>query len=638
MPTTFRDPNETFNARFVPPGRIAQTFVPNEHFWRLCRPANTLLVGTRGSGKTTLLKMLTYRALREWKHERAESTRRDLPFRAVYIPTDIQWERALDALKAAGCPQLVLEAAVTASAFVALTDALQDALEEELPEPAVGRDLEAELAQTCVRCWLLPSTRANLDGVRERLSERLSAIASLAQRLLKAGPDSEPEFPEYLYLDMLAALDSVCQVFENMCSSDTRDRRWALCFDELEIAPRWFQEAMLDKLRGAPQRFLFKLCTSPTPAWPKERNAYAGMDFDVVPLASDDRIDQDFSRDLAAAVIQRETKHSVSPEEFFGMSSFAEPPQLGRTPCGYEEGSEALTLFRELSQYDSAFSEFLGARGIDLAHPSAIRVRTRHNVLRKAKPVALLRRAYSQRGARAYGQLERDRKKQLGSRLRPTRRKVANVYHGWDVICRAGEGNPRWLIVSLALLLRRVTKDNLDERPVLSERDQALAMSSLADQFGNYLLSLGELSLKEREPEHHIWALLRHVGAYFHGRLVDPDEFVLDPPGSFTADAGVNVKMLERLRAAEFEGAIVDTSYGPDFGTRETIRGRRFRLSYRLAPKFGLLLRKCKKISLTEVMATHSVMRGYCTSTRRTGGVGQTHGQPALPLPRRRAR
>jgi hypothetical protein len=654
MPLPFDDPNKTFNARFVPPDKVAETFIPNHHYWKLCEPSHTLLVGTRGSGKTTLLKMLTYRALRRWQHERAQKTLRDLPFRAVYIPTDLQWERDLAALKARGCPTHVLEAAVTANAFRAFTEALQDTLEEEpagLPSP-LGANREAELAQACIRHWLLPSAGANLDAIRVRLSERLSRIAILTRRLCSTDRPSASDFPDddYLHLDLVRALTPICETYEIMYPG-ARDRRWALCFDELEIAPRWFQEIMLDKLRSASQRFLLKLCTAPTPAWPKERKAYADMDFEVVPLASDGQADQDFSRELAAAVIRRETKREIAPEEFFGMSPFAERPQRGRIPSGYEEGSDAWTLFRDLSQYDAALSELLRKRDIDLADCSTMHVRKRQDVLRKAKPIALLRKEYSQRGARAYGQLEKERRQRLGRKLRPVPRNVANVYHGWDVICKAGEGNPRWLIMSLMLLLDRAGQKGLGKRPLMSARDQAVVMRSLSERFANYLLSLGELSLKQKEPAHHIWHLLELLGGYFHGQLVAPDVFPLDPPGSFTPDARVLGDVLEKLRGAEFEGAVVDFSYGPDFATSDSVSGRKFRLSYRLAPKFGLLLRKCKPVSLARLMSTHSVLKEYCvwpgqpecgsaTPRGRGGRPGRPRrrdealGQPPLPYAR----
>ncbi len=238
----------------------------------------------------------------------------------------------------------------------------------------------------------------------------------------------------------------------------------------------------------------------------------------------------------------------------------------------------------------------------------------RQNVLRKAKPIALLRKEYSQTGARTYGDLQTERQQRLGEKLRPGPRRVADVYHGWDVIVKAAEGNPRWLIYSMVLLLEGVRGSrDLIRRPVVPPRKQAIALRRVSDRFGSYLNALSELSLRSKAPQHHIWTLLEHVGRSFHKRLVDPDSFPLDPAASFTVDARTSDGLAEKLRNAEFEGGIVDLSYGPDFDPPDSVRGRSFRLSYRLSPRFGMTMRKCESVSLTRILSSHRVLAEYCT-------------------------
>ncbi len=253
MPMPPGDPNQTLNARNLSFKAVAETFVVNEHFGRLRSNSHTLLVGTRGSGKTTLFKMLTYRALSKWNDEHAHETLRGLPFWAVYIPTDSQWERELKALPTVEGSHSLLWAAITTNVFHGFTEALQDALDRDFPgmDSANGRDPQQELARAAVKHWMLPpTTLADLDGVLLALSDRVSEIAACARRLREARGGPRPDMPPYVHLDFLAALLPVCETLRIMFPA-VQQRKWALCFDELEILPRALEQELLDKRRGS---------------------------------------------------------------------------------------------------------------------------------------------------------------------------------------------------------------------------------------------------------------------------------------------------------------------------------------------------------------------------------------------------
>src|SRR5437773_11791691 len=86
---------ESFNARNYTPAQVAETFISNEDYYDLWRNEHTVVLGPRGSGKTTLFKMLTVQALYSWAHPDAEKLRRNRPFTAIYVPTDMHWHHQL---------------------------------------------------------------------------------------------------------------------------------------------------------------------------------------------------------------------------------------------------------------------------------------------------------------------------------------------------------------------------------------------------------------------------------------------------------------------------------------------------------------------------------------------------------------
>ena len=99
------DAFNAFNAKYLPPEKIAETFIPPHQYEVLQRVGHTMLVGPRGTGKTTLLKMLLPRALGSWRHELAAETRDRVAFTGVLISTDLTWRGQLDSTLEPGDPR-----------------------------------------------------------------------------------------------------------------------------------------------------------------------------------------------------------------------------------------------------------------------------------------------------------------------------------------------------------------------------------------------------------------------------------------------------------------------------------------------------------------------------------------------------
>ena len=105
-------------------------------------------------------------------------------------------------------------------------------------------------------------------------------------------------------------------------------------------------------------------------------------------------------------------------------------------------------------------------------------------------------------------------------------------------------------------------------------------------------------SIKTSTP---VYEVLEKIGAYFHNRMVT-DNFVEDPPMSFIVDERVSDDVEHALRIAVNHGAIVCFEAAARVGGFRTLRGKRFRLTYLLAPVFKLPMRKSKPVSLSSIL------------------------------------
>ena len=60
------------------------------------------------------------------------------------------------------------------------------------------------------------------------------------------------------------------EIFKNTSFVNQKKFKWALCFDELEIAPEWLQKKIYTEyLRSTNQSLLFKITSTPLIDWEK---------------------------------------------------------------------------------------------------------------------------------------------------------------------------------------------------------------------------------------------------------------------------------------------------------------------------------------------------------------------------------
>jgi hypothetical protein len=587
---------ESFNARNYTPAQVAATFIPNDDYHLLWRNEHTVVLGPRGSGKTTLFKMLTVQALYAWHSADAERLRVDRPFTAIYVPTDMHWHHQLkhaeDLLNTA--PEFsaaASRAAVTTSVLLGVTRTFNDRLTAEL------RDSSARLTELCsllIANWLLPKTLPTLDMINLALKARIGEIRRLVNRaILARRGDSHTTVPDYFDLDYFAALDYACSAFDTIFNLGDACK-WAICFDELELAPTWLQELALSQQRSSEDTYLIKVSTSPLPSTLGTTEAQPKQDVRLISIwnYSGCRAD-DFSERLASSVIERRLGRKISPKELFGSSEL--PTDEATNVAKYTRGSAEWTLLRDLATWDVGLKELLQRYKIDPTNPITSDAHLRDTLLRKIKPVAVLRHAFLKPRTTGSG----------GVVLRT--RKLSTVYHGCEAIYRICDGNPRRLIGIVDDLCARLTASSVTQQDRLSQNEQAEVLTRASKHFLGYIHALPGGIAQWGENYLDLVTVLKAIATSFRQELLGR-EFPLDPHGSFIVDPNVDDKLIALLRLGVYHGAIVYVDPIPD--TIETsLRGKRFRLSYMLAPGQRLPLTLYDPKSLSSILRNSPRLR-----------------------------
>ncbi|MGA7745345.1 MAG: hypothetical protein WBP56_04455 [Polyangia bacterium] len=589
---------DSFNARNHTPQQVAETFVPNEDYRTLWRNEHTVVLGPRGSGKTTLFKMLTVQALYAWDDPYATALRQQRPFTAVYLPADMHWHHQLrHAERTPGLSQGVGEAlsraAVTNAILLALARTFQERLTYEAP--TVNANIVSGLCTTLVRLWSLPNVIPCLDGIVLALRARTAEIRQFANRIFLHGcTDAERRsIPDYYNLDYLSSLFVACAEFDQAFRLP-QSPKWALCLDELELAPSWLQDLALSQMRSTEENALIKISTSPLPLTLGTTGAAPRHDFRLLTLWNhSSRGDDRFSEELASAVITRRLGSPIAPSALFGSSRITDPDGQSTSMVKYQQGSAEWVLFRDLATWDKSFRNLLVEKNIDPTNPVCADVALRDSVLRKARPIALLREAFL-KGDSPIGAVGRSRK-------------LATVYYGREAIWRIADGNPRRLIGILDDLLARAKQDTDGKWLAIPENEQADTLRKASAQFVAYVKTLPEGSMAVASRHLDLFTILQTVAAYFRRRLLGT-EFPLDPIGSFKVDSSADDQLLEVLRVGVYHGALVHVDPLPD-SLETNIRGKRFRLSFMLSPVYRLPLTVYDPISLDSILKASERIR-----------------------------
>jgi energy-coupling factor transporter ATP-binding protein EcfA2 len=603
---------QTFNARYLSLIEVAQSFIYNSQFEELSKNNHSLLMGPRGSGKTTLLKMLTPAAQLNWKNSRPRRVG-ELPFWGVYIPTDVHWKTQIDQFQKEfsnykNYSEIVAKLIVTTNVIIALTESFKQII-HSLDESESNLALEAKLCTELINCWDLEKPIApNIDSITRSLQKRLLNINShikYVKHIVKS--ETEIEYPKYYlhsYLDLCElACTAFGDVYRNCPDIGTNTFRWALCFDELEIAPHWLQKELLEALRSTHQKFIFKLTTSPLVSlYDKITNEYFKIDaqddndYKIIRIWTSTQNDyrrwNSFCEKLIKQKLMKQFNHKIDPHTLFGTDELERSiidmvgikKRIDFNVKPYEIKSVMWTVIKELAQKDKTFHKFLLSKRIDPYNPIPKLIGQKDSVYRKIKPIVIFR----------Y---------QLMNEGKIRSRKVVPLFYGLPYIYEITEGNPRALISLIDDFISKIVRDDNGKIIEFNISQQSRIIEDFSERV---------LKVLSAHPDSHktlqggsgkvvsLGDVLSTIGDFFHRRFIT-DDFSMDPPGCFVIDKNISPEYLELLKLALDLGAIVYTN--PKEGISDVgLTGKTFKLSYLLYPKYVLPKQEYKAVNLSSIL------------------------------------
>jgi hypothetical protein len=586
---------EAFNARFLEPEEVAASFIPPDHFWKLCQPCHSIVLGPRGSGKTSLLKMLQTRALLSWQHPRSGELRNSLNFIGVFVPTDIVWNEQLKHLGQAYLHdderQALAQSALTLHVLKAFTSALVDVNHAR----AEGGDAriynysfqsERTLVDELASIWHVTPKVSTFSGLRNSLGLRLSDIGYFVAderfRPVEGRSDRMRErgllFPSFLEV-LRPALDVLDGV-----GLPGKGKKWALCFDELELAPSTLQTDLIRYLRSTEPRLYFKLSMSPFTKTAVElaesqTKPDEDDDFNLIPLWFAEKKDSSqFSYDFGSALLKQAKVVDAEPRRYFGESYLSEEEK-----SAYAPNSQHHAEILRLRAKDPTFRDYLDRNGVDVNRLHKMEEETRARLIRKPYPVIVHRNYFR----RFPGESQKDQQSRS--------RKSIALYTGWDSIAAMCEGNPRWL---KGIILNIVTKVPANKK-MAPRRIQSEQIEEARHRFR---AKLKTIKITASGKDRGVLRLLDIVGGYFRRQFLD-DRFRAEPASSFVLDEAAAGTYADAVGSALNAGAIVYLPGDRNKLILNTLQEKRFRLAYLFATEYRIPLRIGIPITLTEILS-----------------------------------
>lgn len=555
--------HEAFNARGLAPRVVADGFVIPRHFDLLQAPGHALILGARGSGKTTLLKMLLPSALAAWDSTRLRRARPRIPYLASWIPADRLW-RAEGTVSRGAARQVA-----AAQTVRALVDTLLEA-----SGPPIDGVPHVSFTESALATALAAELGLDLQGATTLRSVRTSA-GRVIRRL-----QSDPEAPvmsaslEHPLAAASAALDAI--------EEHTGYRgAWALLFDELELASELAEE-LVSAMRGGDPRLYIKVATGMyRPESASDHSPTPDNDYKEILLSFGRQTDSDnFVERLWQDLLDRSPRRSrpATLHEWLG-SSLLSPVSDSPT---YGPDSPMAQIYAELSASDSTFREALEQRGIEPHSLNALPDSLMDSFVRKTRQQVVIRHAYRPQDTRGT-----------------VRVKTLGPYAG-SALVRVTDGNPRWIRALFAEL-----DTTSSAKPSRSMQARILDVA-----INNYRSFLATLDADWRlasgsDSEHRVGLLpfIDRIGGSLRLRVLD-GPFDPEAQECFRVDDDAPTEIVKVLGRAMDAGAIV---YAPTRGFAQPLwggqlRGKRFRLSYRLAPYYRLPIRLGREGRLSSLL------------------------------------
>ncbi len=532
--------------------QVAHRFVAPRIFDALRAGFNTLVIGPRGSGKTTLLKMLTPEALEIWSQRLLSE--RDHNFSGVYIPLDVQLADQLESIVTAGLPEDVAETtAISVYAlhvFRCITDSLSwhcGSSSRHSVIHVLDAAHEGVVVEQLAELWGVSVTVPTVAELHGALRYRqVRSLERWKRTVLTYRHTSELDIAQLDVVEFDSALKGAMELLSRRLDWPSANR-WAVLFDEVEVAPEILQRHLLSYLRHSDERLFFKLAIAPYMqgyrGLPDRSRGSALNDYSVIELlgADDDAIRQ-FSHAFFAQAAANRDLPPLDMGSALGPSLLT--PVNSRAATAYDVSSEQAKRFISLARKDESFARYLegsGSTTIDLVAGES----DERAPFRKARQVAIVRDAFLS-------------EPETITRRVKTRTDARRLYTGAETVVQMCEGSPRRLAFLTPTLL-----DNVTSRGRVPVGAQAVAVDRTEVAFRSFLRGLPVSEELGSLLPRGVLSFVDMLGHLFHEEITKPD-FDDDPIGSFIVDSDAGSLIDEVIARAINAGALVqlaDTDY-----------------------------------------------------------------------------
>lgn len=570
----------TYNARHLAPKEVAEKFIWSDSFGKLIQNNHSIILGARGCGKTTLMKMLTIPALHTWENDkRAENIKRNIPFYGIYISTDIYWNvknqaygKQLEAYS--GFSDVVSRFAVNSNVFTSLCDTFLNIINIQLCDN--DEEKEVELCKYLIKAWKLDPVVPKIKFIKEALNERIDYVNQFIQEIIfNFSPVDKIDYPDFFNLNFESSLEQLIPKFERIYSIQD-EKKWALCFDELEFAPPWLQKQLFTSLRSRKEFILYKLSASPILASDLEKyltqeySATPGNDVQLIKMwASGDT--ETFSLKIIKSFLDSE----INLQSFFGSN-----PIYNGSSDSYTENSEFYKELLSLIGKDDSFKDFLESKGVNVSHPVPTSPEQKDRLYRKIKPIVYYRNALIESNKRG---------KKLSLR---SRKKVIDLFSGIEVLQKICDGNPRWLIGIIREIIS--SSDNSENIEKIQYNELLKAAKRFMNVMANIPVDNNEITIVD---------FIDRIGNFYKHQVLGSD-FVMDPKSTFVVDeseVALPSNIINLLEIGLSQGAFILLDSSDDRFDFE-VRGQRFKLSFLFSILYILPLRKYNKVKLSDCL------------------------------------
>lgn len=551
---------KTFNSRYLTYSEIAQEFVQTKNFKELLKPCHSILLGTRGCGKTTMLKMLHPSAVREYQKIHSEFS---LDFYGVYIPADRQWSLILEQLDKETEHINFYEKVSHSLVNVNILLAFMDTLKTLFDDGSFDATVKMQYLSSLVTLWKLgKNIPPIIDIVRLNLKGMIIDIKNAI-----SDSDFSFVFPYVCksnFEDTIAlAVELFNSLFEDSC------KKWALCFDEMEIAPEWLQRKIVNGcLRSIDQTLLFKITA--TPDWKVCNNNHKsptqGNDFEFIKCWNYDYSSTMEWRIFCDSIIESQvlSKYGITQDEF--MSLLSDPKK-----------HELNFFFHELPKVDKGFYEVFQRENYDEKNGV---IEIKNWIQRKKKyryPVLFCRFSWF------------TQERQFGVPFE-------NVYLGDWLLYKMADGNPRVFCNILGDIVLCLLSSKGKLMPKLP------ALRDIVTDYSKHYYEGASFLLEEYKTEFGIFSfeeLINQIGRFFQNELLS-DNYNPSPITMFTLSKSSSLQSF--IKKALEQGVIVKVE-DQMIQTTEANDGI-YRLSYMLYPYFHIVQSFTKNIIFLEELFT----------------------------------